>query len=57
MATKQKVSKWVLITALVVLGFIQLGAFHYGIDGTFRSIITGLIALIVGVQLPQLKVK
>lgn len=42
-----------LITAIIVLGIIQIAAFHYGINGTFRTMIGILIAGIVGVVWPS----
>ena len=55
MAKKKQVSIGVLVTALIVLGIIQVAAMHYGIDGVFRAMIAGLIGGIVGLTMPQLK--
>jgi succinate dehydrogenase/fumarate reductase cytochrome b subunit len=43
--------------AIVCLTILELAAMYHGINGTIRTIIFSLIALIVGVQLPQFKLK
>jgi len=54
--TKQKVDWKVLTAVVVVLGAIQIGAMAYGINGTFRAMIVGLIALIAGIVIPKEKI-
>ena len=51
----KKIDWKVSCAAIVILGIIQVAAMHYGINGTFRMIIASMIALIVGIQLPQFK--
>ena len=58
MKTKKQPIQWqVACTAIVVLGILECVAMCYGINGTMRTIIFTLIALIVGIQMPQIKTK
>ena len=43
------------ITAIIVIGSMQIAAMHYGINGTFRAICVGAILGIGGWAMPQLK--
>ena len=52
---KQKVDWRISIAAIVCLTILEIAAMVYGINGTMRTVIFSLIALIVGVQLPQFK--
>jgi len=54
---KKKVDWKVSVCAILCLTGLELAAMNYGINGTMRTIIFSLIALIVGVQLPQFKLK
>jgi len=54
---KKKVDWKVACTAIVCLSLLEIVAIQNGINGTMRSIIFALIALIVGVQMPQFKIK
>jgi len=49
------VDKYIIITAIVCLTIIQLGAMHYGINGLFRSVIFAAIAGLAGFALPSNK--
>ena len=42
-------------TGILILGLVEVAAMHYGINGTVRTIIFSMIALIVGIQMPQIK--
>jgi len=53
MTTKIKVDWKISITAIVCLSIMEVCAMFNGINGTMRTIIFTMIALIVGVQLPQ----
>ncbi len=54
MTTKKKLIDWRLsLGAILCLTILELAAMHYGINGTMRTVIIGVIALIVGIQLPQ----
>lgn len=55
--TKQKIDWRLSGIAIVCLTTLELVAMYQGINGTMRTIIFSLIALIVGVQLPQFKIK
>ncbi len=56
MTDKKKLIDWrISCVAILCLTGIELMAITNGINGTMRSIIFMLIALIVGVQLPQFK--
>ena len=57
MIKKQPIQWQVACTAILVLGLLEIAAMHYGINGTMRTIIFTLIALIVGIQMPQIKLK
>ena len=57
MVIKKKVDWKVACTAIVCLSILEIAAMHYGINGTMRTIIFSLIALTVGIQLPQFKTK
>jgi len=52
-----KVDWKVACTAIVCLSILEIIAIGHNINGTMRTIIFSLIALIVGVQLPQIKFK
>jgi len=59
MTEKKKVKQvdWKLSAiAVLCLTGIEIAAMSYGINGTLRTIIFGMIALIVGIQLPQFKI-
>lgn len=43
--------------AIVCLTLLELVAMYQGINGTMRTIIFSMIALIVGIQMPQFKTK
>ena len=43
--------------AIICLTAIEMVAIANGINGTMRTIIFSMIALIVGIQLPQIKTK
>ena len=53
---KLKVDFRVSIAAILCLTVLQISAMYYGINGTMRTIIFSMIALIVGIQLPQFKI-
>ncbi|MBA7576061.1 hypothetical protein ES708_17898 [subsurface metagenome] len=54
--TEKKLIDWRLSgIAVVCLTIIQVAAMYYGLNGTLRTMIFSLIALIVGIQLPQIK--
>ena len=55
MTKKQPIQWQVACIAIIVLGLLEIAAMHYGINGTVRTIIFSLIALIVGIQMPQIK--
>jgi len=58
MTKKKKLIQWqVACVAIICLSLLEVAAMHYGINGTMRTIIFSLIALIVGIQMPQLKLK
>ena len=54
---KEKLDWRTSVVAILCLTVLELAAMHYGINGTMRTIIFSLIALIVGIQLPQFKIK
>lgn len=55
MAKKKKVDWKVSVCAILCLTAIEIFAIQNGINGTLRTIIFAMIALIVGIQLPQFK--
>ena len=58
MTTKRQRVDWRLSSiAIICLTIIQICAMYHGINGTLRTVIVSVIALIVGVQLPQIKSK
>lgn len=58
MTTKKKLIDWRLsLGAVICLTLLEIVAMFYGVNGTMRTIIFSMIALIVGIQLPQFKVK
>lgn len=54
---KQQIDWKVACVAIICLSLLEVCAMFNGINGTMRTIIFSLIALIVGIQMPQLKVK
>ena len=55
MAKKTKIDWKVACVAIICLSILECAAMYHGIDGTMRTIIFSLIALIVGIQMPQFK--
>ena len=55
MVKKTKIDWKVACVAIVCLSVLEIFAMRNGINGTMRTIIFSLIALIVGIQLPQFK--
>ncbi len=53
---KKKVDWRISCIAILCLTILEIGAMYYGINGTMRTIIFSLIALIVGIQMPQFRV-
>jgi len=53
--TKNKIDWPTACTAIICLSILEICAMYYGINGTMRTIIFSLIALIVGIQMPQIK--
>lgn len=51
-----KIDRLIVCVAILCLTVIQLGAFHYGIDGTFRAFITGGIFLLAGLVIDPKKI-
>ena len=49
------VDKWVVITAIIGLVVLECFAMHYGINGTFRTIIFTAIAGLAGLTVPTPK--
>ena len=43
------------ISAILVLGVLEVFAMHYGINGTMRTIIFSMIAAIAGISIPEEK--
>jgi len=54
--TKQQIQWQVACVAIICLSIMEVCAMFNGINGTMRTIIFSLIALIVGIQMPQLKI-
>lgn len=52
-----KVDKGVIITGIVALTVLETTAMFLGFDGVILATIIGVIALAIGIQLPQLKLK
>ena len=51
---KKEIIDWrISIAAIFGLVILQLGAMHYGINGTMRTIIFTMIALIAGISLDK----
>jgi len=57
MNKKTKIDWKVACVAIVCLSILEICAMYNGINGTFRTMIFSIIALIVGIQLPQFKTK
>lgn len=49
---KQKIDWRIALCAIICLTGLELAAMHYGINGTIRTIIFTMIALIVGITIP-----
>ena len=55
--TKHKIDKSVYITGILCITALELFAMYMGYDGLLLTTVIGVIALAIGVQLPQLKLK
>ncbi len=55
MAKKKEIDWKLSAVAVACLTILELAAMQYGINGTMRTIIFSMIALIVGIQMPQFK--
>jgi len=53
---KTKIDWRIGCIAILCLTGLELAAMHYGINGTMRTLIFTLIALIVGVTIPTPKI-
>ena len=51
----EKIDKNIVIVAIVCLAVMQIFAMHYGINGTLRTIIVGVIAALAGLTIPSEK--
>ena len=47
----------VVITAIIVLGILEICAMYYGINGTMRTIIFAIIAGLAGYRIPFKEMK
>jgi len=47
------IDKWIVITAIICLSVMECFAMHYGINGTFRTIIFTIIAGLAGFAIPS----
>lgn len=54
---KEKVSKDVVITGIVAITLLELMAMYKGFDGILLTTVIGILALAIGITLPQLKIK
>lgn len=54
---KESIDWRILITAIIVLGIIEVVAMNFGINGGVRTLIVGIIALIAGVSVPSKLIK
>ena len=54
---KHKIDKSVYITGILCITALELFAMYMGYDGLLLTTVIGVIALAIGVQLPQLKLK
>ena len=54
---KEKIDWRISCVAILCLSVLEIFAMQNGINGTMRTIIFTLIALIVGVQMPQIRLK
>ena len=55
--TKHKIDKSIVITGILSITALELFAMYMGFDGLLLTTVIGLVALAIGVQLPQLKLK
>ena len=54
---KKKIDWRIVITGIICLTILEVFALMNGIDGTLFTFVVGIIALAIGVTLPQVKVK
>ena len=54
---KQKIDYRIVIAGIAGLVALNLGAMFNGIDGKLLTIVVGIIALAIGVSIPQVKFK
>ncbi len=55
--TQHKIDKSVVITGILAITALELTAMMLGFDGLLLTTVIGLVALAIGVQLPQLKLR
>lgn len=53
MVKQEKTDRLVLMTGIIGLVILECVAMSYGINGTMRTIIFTLIALMVGINIPK----
>lgn len=54
---KHKVDKLIVMTGILSITALELAAMFNGFNGMLLTTVIGLIALAIGVQLPQIKLK
>jgi len=54
---KQPIHKEVLMVGIAGLVAIQIAGMYFGIDGVLRAAVVGAICAVLGISLPQLKLK
>ena len=52
----KKIKTSVIVTAIISLTIIQLAAMYYGINGTLRTVIVGIVAALAGFAFPSKKI-
>ncbi|MCP6720500.1 MAG: hypothetical protein KJI72_04255 [Patescibacteria group bacterium] len=55
--TQNKIDKSVVMTGILSITAMEMFALYQGVNGLLLTTVIGIVALAIGVQLPQIKLK
>ena len=55
--TQHKIDKSIVVTGILSITAMEIFALYMGVNGLLLTTVIGIVALAIGVQLPQIKLK
>lgn len=55
--TKHKIDRSIVMTGILSITALEIFALYQGVDGLLLTTVIGIVALAIGIQMPQFKVK